>query len=52
MSSPNPIETIPIETFCSECGKQKEEYTFKNNNLICKDCWLVIYGSKKAMIEK
>ena len=39
--------------FCSVCGKRNRdnEYTFKNNEVICKDFWIVIY-SKKNEIEK
>ncbi len=32
-----------ILAFCSKCGKRniQNEYTYKNNDLICKECWLI-----------
>lgn len=40
--------------FCLKCGKRnssENEYTYKkNNDLICKDCWL-IDNNKKIMVE-
>ncbi len=36
--------------FCSKCGESetlRKEFTNKNGNTICKECWLIDYNNYK-----